>query len=310
MSKVQFSSLIAATAAIALIAAGCGSGAGDKANSGATGSITMDGSSTVYPFAQAAAELYREDAPNVKVTVGESGTGGGFEKFCVGEIHVADASRPIKDEEKKACAKNGIEFTEVKVALDGIAVTTNPGLKVQCLTTKELNEVWKPRSKVATLSAVNPKLPATQLSLFGPGTDSGTFDYFTEVINGEEGASRTDYQPSEDDNVLVEGVAGDPGGLGYFGYSYYEQNVDKLNLVAVDDGDGCIKPSAATIQDGTYKPLSRPLMMYISNAALKNGPTREFIKFLLDNSAEIAKTALMVPLSDQQISESKSAFGS
>lgn len=308
MSKFQTSFLIAALAALTLVVAGCGSNGGE--NSGLTGDIAIDGSSTVYPFAQAAAESFREDAPNVKVTVGESGTGGGFEKFCNGETQISNASRPIKEEEKELCAKNNVEFTEIKVALDGIAVVTNPDLKVQCLTVDELKKVWNTGSKVANLSEVNSQLPNTKLSLFGPGTDSGTFDYFTEEINGEEGASRTDYQPSEDDNVLVEGVAGDAGGLGYFGFSYYEQNKDKLNLVEIDGGKGCVAPSTQTIQDGTYTPLSRALLMYVSNEALKQERTKTFVNFMLDNNAELAETALMVPISEEQTNESKTAVGS
>ena len=199
----------------------------------------------------------------MKITVGTSGTGGGFEKFCAGETDISDASRPIKDDEEvPVCEKAAIAYKEVQVANDGIAVVTNPELKVDCLTTDQLKQLWNQGSKVKNLSEVDPKLPDTELSLFGPGTDSGTFDFFTDVINGEEGVSREDYQPSEDDNILVQGVAGEPGGLGYFGHSYYEQNADKLNLVKVDGGDGCVEPTTETIQSGEYKPLSRPLFMY------------------------------------------------
>ena len=201
----------------------------------------------------------------MRITVGTSGTGGGFEKFCAGETDISDASRPIKDDEEvPICKKNNVTYKEVQVANDGIAVVTNPELKVDCMTVEQLKELWNEGSKVTNLSEIDPKLPDTELSLFGPGTDSGTFDYFTEQINGEEGVSRKDYQPSEDDNVLVQGVSGEAGGLGYFGFSYYEQNMDKLNLVGVDDGAGCIKPSTKAIQTGEYKPLSRPLFMYPS----------------------------------------------
>ncbi len=306
MSEFKLKVLVAALAVCALVIAGCGS---SSSNSGLSGEITLDGSSTVYPFAQASAELFREEAPDVRVTVGESGTGGGFEKFCRGETQISNASRPIKPEEEELCKKNGVKFTEFEVALDGIAVVTNPDFKVQCLTVDELKKVWNTGSKVTSLSEVNPELPSTKLSLFGPGTDSGTFDYFTEAINGEEGASRTDYQPSEDDNVIVEGVAGDKGGLGYFGFSYFEQNQDTLNLVAIDNGDGCVSPSTETIQNGTYAPLSRALSMYVSDEALAQETTKSFVSFMLDNHAELAEAALMVPMSDEQAAEAKSAVG-
>lgn len=311
MSKIQLSVLIAAVAAFALFVAGCGSdSSSDSANADLTGTIAIDGSSTVFPFAQAAAELFREDAPNVQVTVGESGTGGGFEKFCAGETQISNASRPIKEEEIELCKKNGIAYKEVEVVLDGIAVVTNPALEVQCLTTDELKDIWNKGSKVASLSEVNSELPSTKLTLFGPGTDSGTFDYFTDVINGEEGVSRSDYQPSEDDNVLVEGVAGDDGGLGYFGFSYYEQNADKLNLVQIDGGKGCVAPSTETIQDGTYTPLSRPLFMYVSDDALAKPEVKEFMTYTLDNNSELAETALMVPMSEEETTKAKETIGS
>ena len=233
-----------------------------------SGSIAIDGSSTVAPFAQAAQEAFQAENPDVKITVGTAGTGGGFEKFCAGETDISNASRPIKDDEEvPVCEKNNVVYDEVQVANDGIAVVTNTALKVDCLTVDELKKMWNKGSKVKNLSEVNPKLPDTELTLFGPGTDSGTFDFFTDQINGEEGVSRDDYQPSEDDNILVQGVEGSEGGLGYFGFSYYEQNQDKLNLVGVDGGDGCVKPSTEAIQDGSYTPLSRPLFMYPSEKA-------------------------------------------
>ena len=190
-----------------------------------SGSIAIDGSSTVAPFAQAAQEAFQAENPDVKITVGTAGTGGGFEKFCAGETDISNASRPIKDDEEvPVCKKNNVVYDEVQVANDGIAVVTNTALKVDCLTVDELKKLWNKGSKVKNLSEVNPKLPDTELTLFGPGTDSGTFDFFTDQINGEEGVSRDDYQPSEDDNILVQGVEGSEGGLGYFGFSYYEQN--------------------------------------------------------------------------------------
>ena len=218
-----------------------------------SGKIAIDGSSTVAPFAEAAAELFQEENPDVQITVGTSGTGGGFEKFCAGETDVSDASRPIKDdEEAPLCEEGGVKYTEIQVANDGIAVATSKELAVDCLTTDQLKQIWNKGSKVKSLADVDPELPDTELSLYGPGTDSGTFDFFTDEINGEEGVSREDYEASEDDNQLVTGVAGDQGGLGYFGFSYYEGAADTLNLVGVDRGDGnCVKPSVESIQDGS-----------------------------------------------------------
>jgi phosphate transport system substrate-binding protein len=307
----------AACCALALGAAACGDddddGSGGSGGGGQdlSGTIKIDGSSTVAPFAQAAQEAFQAENPGVKITVGTSGTGGGFEKFCAGETDISDASRPIKpDEEAPVCKKAGIDYKELQVANDGIAVVTNPDLKVDCLTTDELKKLWNQGSKVKSLSEVNPKLPDTQLSLFGPGTDSGTFDFFTDVINGEEGVSREDYQPSEDDNVLVQGVEGEAGGLGYFGHSYYEQNKDRLNLVKVDGGDGCIEPTTETIQSGEYKPLSRPLFMYPSTKALKRPEVKAFLDYVLANYQEVADASQIVAMSSEQADKSTSDLGS
>ena len=274
------------------------------------GSIAIDGSSTVYPFAQAAAELFNEENPDVKISVGQSGTGGGFEKFCAGETDVSTASRPIKDDEEvPVCEKAGVSYSEVQIANDGVAVVTNKDLKVDALTTEQLKELWNKGSKVANLKDVDSSLPDTELSLYGPGTDSGTFDFFTDEINGEEGVSREDYEASEDDNQLVTGVSGDPGGLGYFGFSYYEQNADKLNLVGIGaDGGEPVKPSAETIQDGSYKPLSRPLFMYPSAKAIARPEVKAFMDFILANQADIAKAAQIVPLTEEQASAAKTAL--
>ena len=297
---------LVATGTLALGVAACGDDDSDSGGSGGgggdlSGSIKIDGSSTVGPFAQAAAEGFQGENPNVKVSVGTSGTGGGFEKFCAGETDISDASRPIKDDEEvPLCKKGGVTYKEIQVANDGIAVVTNKDLKIDCMTTDELKTLWNQGSKVKTYNEVNPKFPDTKVSLFGPGTDSGTFDFFTDEINGEEGVSRKEYQPSEDDNVLVQGVEGDEGGLGYFGFSYYEQNQDKLNLVAVDAGDGCVKPSAKTIQDGSYKPLSRPLFMYPSEKSLAKAQVKGFMDYTIQNQDEIAKTAQIVPLTSSQ----------
>ena len=310
---------LAACCALALGAAACGDDDNDStASSGSSGgdeqvsgNIKIDGSSTVAPFAQAAQEAFQAENPDVKITVGTSGTGGGFEKFCAGETDISDASRPIKDDEEvPVCEKAGIAYKEVQVANDGIAVVTNPELKVDCLTTDQLKQLWNQGSKVKNLSEVDPKLPDAELSLFGPGTDSGTFDFFTDVINGEEGVSREDYQPSEDDNILVQGVAGEAGGLGYFGHSYYEQNADKLNLVKVDGGDGCVEPTTETIQSGEYKPLSRPLFMYPSTKALKRPEVKAFMDYILENQQAIAEASQIVPMNTEQTDEAKTALGS
>jgi phosphate transport system substrate-binding protein len=294
---------------LALGATACGGDDGDAGGGdGASGTVAIDGSSTVFPFAQAGAEGFGQENPGVRVTVGESGTGGGFEKFCAGETDVSNASRPIKEEEIAACRKAGTRYAELQVANDGIAVVTNPGLKVDCLTAAQLKELWNTGSDVETLRELDPKLPDTELSLFGPGTDSGTFDFFTDEINGEEGATRKDYQPSEDDNVLVQGVSGDEGGLGYFGFSYYEQNRDKLSLVGVDDGGGCVKPSKATIQDGSYKPLSRQLFMYVSDKALAKPQVKAFLDFVIANQATVAQNAQIVPLTPAQLERAKQAL--
>jgi phosphate transport system substrate-binding protein len=311
-----------AAATLALGVAACGSDdnsdSGGSSNASASssenlsGNIRIDGSSTVFPFAQAAAELFSEEQPNVKVTVGEAGTGGGFEKFCAGETDISDASRPIKDDDDKeapACEKAGIKYGPVQIANDGIAVVTNKDLKVDCLTTAELKKLWNKGSKVQNLSEVKSGLPNTKLSLYGPGTDSGTFDFFTGEINGEEDVTREDYQASEDDNQLVQGVAGDSGGLGYFGFSYYEGNQDKLNLVGVDSGSGCVKPSKESIQDGSYKPLSRPLFMYPKAASLAKPHVKAFMDFVVANQEKIAEAAKIVPLTAEQATKAKTDLG-
>jgi phosphate transport system substrate-binding protein len=309
--------VFAVCGALAMGAAACGddddSGGGGGGGGGGdlSGTIRIDGSSTVAPFAQAAAEEFSATNPGVQVTVGTSGTGGGFEKFCAGETDISDASRPIEDDEIAVCKKNGIDYTEVQVANDGIAVVSNPELKVDCLTTAQLKELWNKGSKVKDLSEIDQSLPSTSLKLFGPGTDSGTFDFFTEQINGEEGVSRSDYQPSEDDNVLVQGVEGEAGGLGYFGFSYYEQNQDKLNLIGVGESAGnCIKPDASNIQSGEYKPLSRPLLMYPSAKAIKRPEVKAFMDYVVQNYDSIAEASQIVPMSQQQASKAQSAVGS
>lgn len=267
-------------------------GGGDAGDAGSAdmlaGEVLIDGSSTVFPIQEAVAEEFQAANPNVRVSVGFSGSGGGFKRFCNGETDLSDASRPIKDSEREACAAAGIEFTELSVAWDGLSVIANPQNDfLQCLTVDELHKIWRPESTVTTWRDVRAEWPAEDIKLYGPGTDSGTFDYFTETVNGESGASRPDYQASEDDNILVQGIAGDRYALGYFGYAYFAENADKLKLVAVDGGNGCVSPSDETIADGSYAPLSRPLFVYVKHASLARPEVKAYIDFLVQNAEEV-----------------------
>ena len=294
--------LVASAATLVAILAGCGGGGGG-------GTVTADGSSTVGPYVTAAAEGFRDVQPDVNVTVGISGTGGGFERFCRGETDLSNASRPIKDEEAALCEENGVEYVEFQVANDALTLVVNPQNDwATCLTVDELRAIWKPGSKIRSWNQVRDSFPDVPLKLFGAGTDSGTFDYFTDVIVGEEGASRTDYSPSEDDNVTVQGVAGTKGGLGYFGFSYFEENQDTLAAVEVDGGDGCVAPSVATAQDGTYTPLARPLFVYVKKESFARQNVEGFIKYVLDNETTIAAQAQFVPLNAEQLAEQKQKF--
>jgi phosphate transport system substrate-binding protein len=270
------------------------------------GRVRADGSSTVAPLVSLAAERFRKKEPDVEVTVGVSGTGGGFERFCAGETDLSNASRPIEEDEKKICADKGIRYRELQVANDGVSVVVSPQNDwAKCLTVEQLSAIWQPGSKVKTWKDVDPSFPAQEIELFGPGTDSGTFDFFTEQIVGEEGKSRSDYSATEDDNVIVNGVSASKGGLGYFGLSYYEQNKAKLMAVEVDGGEGCVAPSAETVQDGSYKPLSRPLLVYAKVESLEDKlQVSEFLSFLLTNQASLAKQSLFVPLTDEQAKRS------
>ena len=277
---------------------------------GASGDVIIDGSSTVEPLSSAAATLYRDEAPDVNVTVATSGTGGGFERFCAGETDISDASRPIKDEEAAACEEAGIEYTEIVIANDGLSVVVNPENDwLDCVTTEQLATIWGPESEgeVTSWSDVDPSFPDEAIELYGAGTDSGTFDYFTDAINGEEGAIRTDYTPSEDDNLTVQGVSGSVGAMGFFGLSYAEQNADSVKLVAVDNGDGCVTPSKETVQDGSYAPLGRPLFIYVNNAKYAENPAVQgFVNFYLETEEQIAEEALFIDLTDEQAETAKS----
>jgi phosphate transport system substrate-binding protein len=314
--------LAIALAVPTLFLAACGgqsdSGSDTGASGGASaaaGEVRVDGSSTVAPLTAAAGELFAAspEGAGVKVTVGQSGTGGGFKKFCAGETDISDASRPIKDEEAAACAEAGVEYAEIAVANDALTIIVNKENDwATCLTVAELNKMWAPEAEgtITNWSQVRDGFPDVPLELFGAGTDSGTFDYFTDAINGEEGASRTDYNPSEDDNITVTGVEGTKGGLGYLGYSYFEENADKLIAVQVDGGNGCVAPSAQTASDGTYAPLSRPLFIYPSKAAMQRPEVAAFVEFYVNNDAAITEKALFVPLSSAQVEQANAALAS
>jgi phosphate transport system substrate-binding protein len=298
--------LLATVAAGAALAAGTVSAGG----SALKGTITADGSSTVGPYVQAAAEGFQKKNKGVRVTVGISGTGGGFERFCKGETDISNASRPIKQAtEAKTCRDNGISYIGFPAANDGLSVVVNKdNTWANCLTLGELKKMWEPGSKVDNWKEVRAGFPDVKLKLFGAGTDSGTFDYFTEAIMGKARASRSDYQATEDDNVTVQGVAGEKGGLGYFGFSYFEENQDKLKLLGVDGGNGCVKPSVQTVQNRTYKPLGRPLFVYAKKSSFKRAEVQAFIKYILDNEKAIAKKARFIPLTNAQLKNSKRLY--
>ena len=267
------------------------------------GDINIDGSSTVFPITEAMAEEFgNATSGNVKITVGVSGTGGGFNKFCTGETVISDASRPIKQTEVDQCAENGIEYLELPVAIDGLSVMVNPGNDfVECMTVDELNTIWAPEAEehITRWNQVRPEWPDRKIGLYAPGIDSGTFDYFTETVNGTSQASRADFLPSEDDNVLVTGISNDQGALGYFGYAYYTENADRLKLVAIDGGAGCVLPTDETINNGTYAPLSRPLFIYVSSSALEQDHIRAFVEYFLDkNNRDLISETGYIPLPD------------
>jgi len=305
--------VIASVSVLALGVAACGDSDDEATGSGGgdlSGTIRIDGSSTVAPLTEAVAEQFQAENPDVRVTVGTSGTGGGFEKFCAGETAISDASREIEPEEVEACKKKGIAYEEVRVATDALTVVVNPENPVDCLTVDQLSAVWGPKSTISNWSEI-PGLKEEfdeELQLFGPGTDSGTFDYFTEEINGEEGASRKDYNNvGENDNATVTGVEGSPGGMGYFGYSFYLENEDALKALEVDGGKGCVAPSAETAQNGEYVPLSRPLFIYPSDEALEKLEVKAFVDYYLENVNDTAESVGFIPLTEEQLEASKDA---
>ncbi|REJ85625.1 MAG: phosphate ABC transporter substrate-binding protein PstS family protein [Acidobacteria bacterium] len=292
--------LALASASVLVVAAACGGESADNAGAGGDsleGTVSVDGSSTVFPITEAVAEEFRGVAPDVRVTVGISGTGGGFKKFGAGEIDINDASRPIKETELEQAAGNGIQFVEIPIAFDGLSVVVHPENDwVDHLTVDELRAIWNPESTLSTWAEVRAGWPDEEIALFAPGTDSGTFDYFTEAINGQGGASRADFTASEDDNVIVQGVSGDRHALGFFGFAYYIENASAVKVVPIDGGAGPVTPTPETINDGSYAPLSRPVFLYLNTASLDRPEVAAFVDFYLDNAAELSEEVGYVQL--------------
>ena len=294
---------VLALAALATAVLAASAAAGVQALSG---TVTADGSSTVGPYAIAAAEGFQQKNRGARVTVGISGTGGGFERFCRGETDLSNASRPMKNSEAIRCRDSGVKWVAFTVANDGISVVASKqNTWATCLTTAELKKIWDTGSKVSSCNDVRAGFPDVPLKLFGPGTDSGTFDFFTEVINGKGGRSRSDYLATEDDNVIVSGVAGERGGLGYFGFSYYEENADKLKLIQVDNGSGCRVPSVAAVQKGQYKPLARPLFIYARRDSFRRPVVAGYIGYMFNNEKAIAKKSGYIALTDRQLNKAR-----
>ena len=306
------------TAVLAVTLAACGGGdagadsGSDSSSGGVSGSVAVDGSSTVYPMSQAAQELLNEENPDIQVTVGEAGTGGGFELFCVGKTDISDASRPIEEDEAAVCEENGVEYTELQVATDALTVAVHPDLEVDCLTVDQLIELVGPKSKATNWNEIDPSFPDQEISFFFPGTDSGTYDYMAADVVGDESETlRDDVESSEDDNVLVQGVGGTEGAVGFFGYTYYEENQDTLKALSIDSGNGCVEPSAETAQAGEYTPLARPLFIYVNNAEYTdNEAVKAYTDFYIENLADIAEIGQFIPLSDELYSETQSALES
>ena len=307
---------VSAGAVLALGVAACGgdddddsgSDGGDSA-SGLSGNIRIDGSSTVAPLSSIAAEEFQGENPDVSVTVGTAGTSGGFEKFCVGETDANDASRQIEPEEKKICAENGIDYEEVQVANDALSVIVNPNNPLTCITVDSLNQIWDKDSAVDSwgdVDGLDQDVGDEAMELFGPGSDSGTYDYFTEAVNGEEGVIRTDYNSiGENDNAAINGVAGDEWAMAYVPYSFVEEAGEQVKALEIDGGDGCVAPTVETVQDGSYTPLGRPLFIYPSAEALKRPEVVGFMQYCIDNQADLTTAAVFVPMTEEQASESQ-----
>ena len=274
--------------------------------------VKIDGSSTVYPISEAVAEEFQKSKKGaVRVTVGISGTGGGFKKFCAGQTDISNASRPILAKEMEACKAAGVQFMELPVAYDALTIVVNRQNNwATSITTAELKKMWEPgaRGKVTKWKDVRSSWPDAPLKLFGPGADSGTFDYFTEAINGKSKASRTDYTPSEDDNVLVQGVSRDKNALGYFGYAYYEANKSRLKAVGVDSGKGAVLPSRQTVENGSYRPLSRPIFIYVSAKSAQKPEVKEFVEFYLSNASKYVSQVKYIPLPGQAYTLARGHF--
>ena len=282
-----------------------------KETAALTGTIKVDGSSTVFPVTEAVAEEFRAVQPKVKVTIGVSGTGGGFKKFSRGETNISNASRPIKDKEKAACAENNINYLELEVAYDGLAVLVNPQNDwVDSFTIEELKKIWEPAAQgtIMKWNQIRPEWPNEEIHLFGPGVASGTYDYFTEAIVGKSGSSRGDFTASEDDHVLVQGIAGDKYSLGFFGLAYYSENKDKLTLIGVHNGEEVVKPTLETVSNGTYRPLSRPLFIYVNSTSVASPEVVEFVNFYLENSGELSKDVGYIPLPDENYKKQIESF--
>jgi phosphate transport system substrate-binding protein len=315
-STSAFASVSLLTCGLAVSLAACGGGGDQPDATPASQVITVDGSSTVFPVTEAVAEEFQKANRGARVTVGSSGTGGGFQKFCRNETDISDASRPIKVTELEACSKAGIDFIELPVAYDGIAIVVHPSNDwAASMTVAELKKLWEPAAQgtVTRWNQIRPSWPDKEIHLFGAGVDSGTFDYFTEAIVGKEAQSRGDYTSSEDDNVIVQGVSGDESALGYFGYAYYEQNKDKLKLVAVDDGDaangaGPIAPSPETVAGGTYRPLSRPIFIYAKVKALDRPEVLKFVEFYLSQGAPLVREVGYIPMTEREQELVRSRF--
>lgn len=280
----------------------CGSG-------GSQQEIKIDGSGTVYPITEAVAEEFRKVDPNIRVSVGSSGSGAGFKKFTRGETDISNSSREISEEEKQLAAENGVEYQQFSIALDGISIVAHPDNDwVETLTPEELNQIWKADSDVQQWSDIREGWPDEDIRLYGPNTAHGTYDFFTEVINGESGASRTDYNAVADYNVAVQGISSDKYALGYFGLAYYEENADQLKLIAIDAGDGPVEPSLETVKNNTYKPLSRSLYIYVAKDAAKRPAVQKFVGFYFDNAAELAQDVGYVPMPAEDYETQKTAF--
>ncbi len=313
MKYVNYSIKCLVITLMVIAAASCGQ---KTSKNQLSGSVAIDGSSTVYPVSEAIAEEYITANPAVKVTVGESGTGGGFKKFGRGEIDINDASRSIKQNEIDLCKENGISYLELLVAYDGMAIVVNPeNTWINDITVTELKKLWEPaaQGKITRWNQIRPEWPDQDIHLYGAGTSSGTFDYFTEAIMGEAKSCRGDYTASEDDNVLVQGVASDKNALAFFGLSYFENNKDKLKLVPVNDendanGAGAILPTLETVKDKSYSPLSRPLMIYVNSKAAERAEVQDFVSFYLENAAFIAKEVGYIPLTDTETAHAKATW--